>query len=115
MNNIAFRNNIILRNTVLNIVKYVLIMKVCLLRRVIFHLEDFIMINRHKNAIQYHTIEIKDIRCIHQGREKGDGSHFASLNVLIYNWNEFSLCTISHSSIFDVYYNDYMHTCTIYI
>ena len=41
-------------------------------------------------------LEIKDIRCIHQGIErKEDGSHFVSLNVLILNWNKwFSLCTI---------------------
>ena len=42
-------------------------------------------------------LEINDIRCIHQGieREKRDGSHFVSLNVLILNRNKgFSLCTI---------------------
>ena len=44
-------------------------------------------------------LEIKDIRCIHQGIERGrkkkDGSHFDSLNVLILNWKkQFSLCTI---------------------
>ena len=42
-------------------------------------------------------LEIKDIRCIHQGidREKKDGSHFVSMNVQILNWKkQFSLCTI---------------------
>ena len=42
-------------------------------------------------------LEIKDIRCIHQGidREKKDGSHFVSMNVQILNWKKkFSLCTI---------------------
>ena len=45
-------------------------------------------------------LEIKDIRCIHQGierekKKKKDGSHFDSLNVLILNWKkQFSLCTI---------------------
>ena len=41
-------------------------------------------------------LEIEDIRCIHQGREKkGKGQPFSSLNNLILNWKMgFSLCTI---------------------
>ena len=34
-------------------------------------------------------LEIKDIRCIHQGREKKErDSHFLSLNNLILNWKK---------------------------
>ena len=56
------------------------------------------MINRQKHYKYLHDrLEIKDIRCIHQGidREKKDGSHFVSMNVQILNWKkQFSLCTI---------------------
>ena len=36
-----------------------------------FELEDFIMINRQKHYTKYlhDKLEIKDIRCIYQGRE----------------------------------------------
>ena len=39
-------------------------------------MEDFIMINRQKTLYKYlhDRLEIKDIRCIHQGREKRKGT-----------------------------------------
>ena len=49
-----------------------------------YNVADCIMINRQKHY-NIHTIEIKDIRCIHQGSEKEDDRHFASFNVLILN------------------------------
>ena len=48
-------------------------------------------------SVSHDRLEIKDIRCIHQGieKKKKDGRHFVSLNVLILNWKkQFSLYTI---------------------
>ena len=54
-------------------------------------MEDFSMINRQKTLYKYShdRLEIKDIRYIHQGREKMERcSHFLSQNNLTLNWKK---------------------------
>ena len=64
----------------------------------------------------HERLEIKDIRCIHQGIErekkrKKDGSHFVSLNVLILDWKKISAYVpFENLPTFNVYYSDYNHT-----
>ena len=56
-------------------------------------------------------LEIKDIKCKHQGIErKRDSSHFVSLNVLILNWLKCSAYVpLEIIYAFNVYYSDYKH------
>ena len=41
-----------------------------------------------KTLYNIHTIEIKTLRCIHQGEREWDGNHFTSFNVFILNWKK---------------------------